>query len=71
MSAYFENDRHFKKSSACLPLARVFCVAVAISPEKEVAVRQSSDPDKVTLVFSSAEWDAFIKGVKNGEFDLS
>ncbi|MCW7551445.1 DUF397 domain-containing protein [Endozoicomonas gorgoniicola] len=71
MNSYFKNDRHFKKSSACLSPEHPVCVSVAISPEKEVAVKQSNDPDRATLVFSSDEWNAFIKGVKNGEFDLS
>ena len=71
MNSYFENDRHFKKSSACYITQSPVCVSVAISPEKEVAVRQGNDPDRATLVFSSDEWNAFIKGVKNGEFDLS
>jgi hypothetical protein len=34
-----------------------------------VAMRQSSKPDGVILVFTPSEWDAFVKGVKDGEFD--
>lgn len=44
------------------------CVMVAIKHEG-VAVRDSEDPTKQTLFFSHAEWGAFIKGAKNGEFD--
>lgn len=67
MKSYFEDDRHFKTSSACgIPL----CVAVAISPEHEVGVRNSGDSKKTTVVFNKDEWNAFIKGVKNGEFEL-
>ena len=69
MNTYFANDRHFKTSSACIQT--FCCVAVAISPEHEVAVRNSSDSKKATIVFNKDEWNAFIKGVKNGEFDLN
>ncbi|WP_020671114.1 DUF397 domain-containing protein [Amycolatopsis nigrescens] len=34
-----------------------------------VAMRQSSKPDGVILIFTPSEWDAFIKGVRDGEFD--
>jgi hypothetical protein len=34
-----------------------------------VIVTDSKDEDGEPLVFSAAEWDAFIAGVKNGEFD--
>jgi hypothetical protein len=34
------------------------------------AMRQSSKPDGVILVFTPGEWDAFVKGVRDGEFDL-
>ena len=34
------------------------------------AMRQSSKPDGVILVFTPSEWDAFVKGVRDGEFDL-
>ena len=69
MNAYFQDDAHFKTAVAC-HLA-IVCVAVAISPkEQNVAVRQSSDPDKLTLVFSKDEWKDFVTGVKQGEFDV-
>lgn len=31
-------------------------------------LRLSSDPD-TTLVYTPAEWDAFLRGAKDGEFD--
>ncbi|OLZ58951.1 DUF397 domain-containing protein [Amycolatopsis sp. WAC 04169] len=34
------------------------------------AMRQASDPDGHILVFTPTEWDAFVKGVRDGEFDL-
>ncbi|MET4695708.1 DUF397 domain-containing protein [Endozoicomonas lisbonensis] len=71
MNSYFKDDSHFRKSLECPPCFNVACVAVAISPKQEVALRNSSDPNKTTLLFTRSEWSVFIKGVKNGEFDLS
>jgi hypothetical protein len=34
-----------------------------------VRQRNSRDPDGVVLVFTAPEWDAFVAGVKLGEFD--
>jgi hypothetical protein len=45
------------------------CVAVAIKPEG-VAVRNSQDPSKNTVFFSTEEWSAFVKGVKSDEFNV-
>lgn len=35
-----------------------------------VALRDSKDPTGPVLVFTSAEWAAFLAGAKDGEFDL-
>jgi hypothetical protein len=35
-----------------------------------VAVRDSKDEQGAVLLFSSSEWHAFLRGVRNGEFDL-
>jgi len=35
-----------------------------------VAVRHSRRPNAEILVYSRPEWEAFIAGVKNGEFDF-
>ncbi|GAB3803459.1 DUF397 domain-containing protein [Micromonospora zhanjiangensis] len=35
-----------------------------------VAVRHSRTPDAATIVYTRAEWDAFVGGVKDGEFDF-
>ena len=45
------------------------CVAVAIKPVG-VAVRNSLDPSKKTIYFTREEWNAFIRGVKDGDFNL-
>ena len=47
------------------------CVEVADNLPDIVAVRDSKDPTGPTLVFTPAEWRAFISGTKAGEFDLS
>lgn len=44
------------------------CVEVA-DVDGGVAVRDSADPLGPVLAFSSAEWDAFLAGVHDGEFD--
>jgi hypothetical protein len=36
-----------------------------------VAVRHSRHPDAEVIVYSRLEWEAFIAGVKDGEFDFS
>jgi hypothetical protein len=35
-----------------------------------VYVRHSNWPEGLPLDFTRAEWEAFVRGVKNGEFDL-
>ena len=47
------------------------CVKVAMK-DGVIAVRDSKDTkaEKTTLEFNKDEWQAFIDGVKNGEFDL-
>lgn len=44
------------------------CVEVAFDADK-VHVRDSKNPDGPVLEFTPQEWDAFIQGVKQGEFD--
>lgn len=45
------------------------CVEVAELPDGGAAVRDSKNPNGPQLVFTHAEWQAFIGGVKDGEFD--
>jgi Domain of unknown function (DUF397) len=45
------------------------CVEVAELPGGAVAVRNSRDPGGPALVYTPAEITAFIRGVKDGEFD--
>lgn len=34
-----------------------------------VAMRNSAHPDGTVLVFTPSEWEAFLAGAKDGEFD--
>ncbi|MBX6722510.1 MAG: DUF397 domain-containing protein [Dactylosporangium sp.] len=45
------------------------CVEVAFVGDR-IAVRDSKDPEGPVLVFTPAEWDAFVAGAKDGEFDI-
>ena len=44
------------------------CVEVALEPA-EVAVRDSKDRNGPVLHFNAREWEAFLAGVRNGEFE--
>jgi len=44
------------------------CVGVSISPN-DVAVINTNKEDTI-VTFTHDEWAAFVKGVKNNEFDL-
>jgi hypothetical protein len=45
------------------------CVEVAFI-DQAIAVRDSQNPEGAALIFTPAEWDAFVGGAKDGEFDL-
>lgn len=47
------------------------CVEVATLPDGTVAVRNSRYPDGPALIFTSAEWGAFLSAAADGEFDSS
>ncbi len=46
------------------------CVEVAGNLPEVVAVRDSKHREGPALVFQRAEWDAFLSGVKGGEFEV-
>jgi Domain of unknown function (DUF397) len=46
------------------------CVQVAHLPGGMVALRDSKDTTKAPHVFDSAEWSAFVAGIKAGDFDV-
>jgi Domain of unknown function (DUF397) len=45
------------------------CVELARLPGHGVAVRNSRDPEGPALLFTDAELEAFLGGVKDGDFD--
>ena len=45
------------------------CVECAALPGGGVAVRNSRDPEGPALIYTQAEIDAFIYGVRDGDFD--
>jgi hypothetical protein len=45
------------------------CVELARLAGSEVAIRNSRHPAGPALVFTGAELDAFLAGVKDGDFD--
>lgn len=51
-------------------LSRMTCVEVSQNPQlNAVWVRNSTFPAGPSLLFTTAEWAAFIQGAKAGEFD--
>ncbi|MEU6284529.1 DUF397 domain-containing protein [Streptomyces sp. NPDC047028] len=36
-----------------------------------IAMRNSGSPDSPSIVFTPAEWGAFVSGAREGEFDLT
>jgi Domain of unknown function (DUF397) len=55
----------YQKSSSC---TRGDCVEVGHGEDK-FFVRDSKNPNGPVLEFSRDEWDAFLAGVRNSEFD--
>ncbi|NYI07479.1 DUF397 domain-containing protein [Allostreptomyces psammosilenae] len=35
-----------------------------------IAMRNGRDPDGPALIFTQSEWDAFVLGARDGEFDI-
>jgi hypothetical protein len=60
-------DLHWFKSSFS---AAGNCVEVAHLPGGGIAVRDTKDRTKTPHVYTRPEWEAFLAGAKNGEFDL-
>lgn len=62
------SQARWRKSSASGPHCDN-CVEVAFVDDA-IAVRDSKHPEGPVLLFTQAEWDAFVGGAKDGEFDL-
>ncbi|WP_433202715.1 DUF397 domain-containing protein [Nocardia sp. CA-107356] len=45
------------------------CVEVAFLDGGHVGVRDSKNPTGPALTFTPGEWDAFVGGARDGEFD--
>jgi hypothetical protein len=60
------NLRWFKSTAS----AAGNCVEVAHLPSGGVALRDTKDRSKAPHVYTGTEWQAFLTGAKNGEFDL-
>lgn len=60
-----DERRAWRRSSVC---ATSGCLEVRHS-DGLVLVRDSKDPDGPVLRYTLEEWDAFVAGVKAGEFD--
>jgi hypothetical protein len=58
---------HWFKSSASSAQG---CVEIAHLPNGGVALRDSKDHSKAPHVYNRHEWECFLIGAKNGEFDL-
>lgn len=46
------------------------CVEAAVLPDGTVALRDSKDRNKPPHIFTAEEWEAFVAGVKDGDFDF-
>jgi hypothetical protein len=57
----------WRKAQASNPSGN--CVEVAALAEGGIAVRNSRHPSGPALIYTRAEIEAFLTGVKNGEFD--
>ena len=60
----------WKKSSRSNGNGGNNCVEVALLDDG-AAVRHSKDPAGPALIFTNAEWAAFVGGAKDGEFDIA
>lgn len=58
---------HWVKSS--LSLSNGNCIEVADLAGGGIGVRDSKDSEGPVLRFTPDEWNAFLGGVRNGEFD--
>jgi hypothetical protein len=58
----------FVRSSFC---SQNGCVEVAASEDGTIMLRDGKDAGRSSHFFSTEEWDAFVAGVKAGEFDTA
>jgi hypothetical protein len=58
---WFKSSRSGPNTDACVEVAFL---------DGGIAVRDSKDPAGPALIFTDAEWRAFVAGARDGEFDL-
>ncbi|MFC4535974.1 DUF397 domain-containing protein [Sphaerisporangium dianthi] len=58
-------DARWRSASQC---NAEHCVEVALTGG-QIAVRDSKNPDGPVLLYTPSEWQAFLEGARNGEFD--
>lgn len=61
-------DAVWQKSTRSGPVSDN-CVEIAFV-DGAIAMRDSKHPDGPVLLFTAEEWDAFVEGAKDGEFDV-
>jgi hypothetical protein len=57
----WRRSRHCGEAAACVEVREI---------GDAIAVRDSKDPYGAVLMFDRHEWDAFVRGVRAGEFDV-
>lgn len=57
----WQKSRHSNSQGSCVEFAKL--------PDGDVAMRNSRHPDEPALVYTPAEIEALLLGVKDGEFD--
>jgi hypothetical protein len=67
-STGFPDPRDLDLSDSTIEVA--FVEGSKEGSDRVVTMRDASNPDGPTLVFTPAEWEAFVAGVRDGEFDL-
>ena len=70
MSAHHLNDAVWRKGSRSNGNGGNNCVEVAFL-DTGVAVRDSKNRSGPALMFTPAEWTAFVDSTKDGEFDIA
>ena len=60
------SDLEWHRSTYC---STGTCVEAALS-DGNIILRDSKNENSPTLTFRPSEWNAFVNGVKSGEFDL-
>lgn len=68
MAATALTDVVWRKSHLSNPEGN--CVEMALLPDRQVALRNSRFPEGPVLVYTRAEIEALLGGVRSGDFDI-